>query len=179
MKYILAAFMVVLVILKVLATVEQAQGAIMPYESAAAFSLAVPDPEVVTFTPGTGDLTVVGSNPSFSPFVSMGKLNIPTDGNIFQATSFFAPDTFTAFGISLWGVGPGIFSLFVDGEFEWARPDARNDFFLGVTGEFDLISFSANVGPYMADNAKFTLIPEPSALLLVALGLICTFPFRK
>lgn len=156
--------------------VAQADGALIVHHTEASFDSTVTDPITEDFTSGPGDLQFFSSNPCFEPVLVGGKVVVPTDGNLFQATAIAGPDTFTSFGITVWGAGPGVFALFVDGELEWVRPANQQDFFIGVTGEFDLVAFSANIGPYMLDNAKFTLIPNPATFTLLSVGLFFVLP---
>lgn len=137
-----------------------------------------PEPVITEdFATGPGSLSVSTSDPTRPVAFTVGKALAAPDGNLFYGVAFSGPDTFTGFGIQFEGVGPGIFSVFIDGNLEYLRTDDNlTDFFIGATGMFDLFVISANVGPYAIDNARYTLVPEPASVAMLGLGLLFILP---
>lgn len=178
----LKSFIVIMSLcLGILGATPMVSGSVMVYEDRASFDAFLathPHGSVVDlpFSQTFGDLFVFSSNITQFPVFLEEYLFIPTDGNLLQATAFVGSDVFVAFGGNFRDVQGGIFSLFLDTELVWTRPDTRADFFLGASGVFDTFVISANTGSYIVDNVVYSYIPEPASLLLVGVGFLFIFP---
>ena len=149
------------------------------YSNKDTFLAALNNPPIVEdFDSTTGSLLpLVDVGTSFE--VTDGKLafDVNTD---FHLTNFIHDTTsFTAFGAEFSDVCPGVFAVFADALFLFSRLDPNEpEFFVGFISDepFDLVSFTHNTGSYSLESVTYTLIPSPTSIALLSIGIILILP---
>jgi len=150
------------------------------YTDEAAFLSAVPATSLTTetFTADTGGLIPV-VDPGTSFQVADDSLKFTVDKQ-FHLTNFIHRSVqFTSFGARFCQVPQGTFIAFANANFLSSRLDPLDsDFFLGVVSDvpFDLFSLTHNTGSYSIAVAYYTLVPEPSSVLMLLISGILILP---
>jgi hypothetical protein len=149
------------------------------YTDEAQFLAALPyAPTTEDFTADTGELLpLVDVGTSFQ--VADGFLKFTGNTDFHLTNLIHTSEQFTSFGVRFCQVPPGTFVGFADASFLWSRLNpSQDDFFLGVISDtpFDLMSFTHNTGSYNMAHAYYTLVPEVSSMILLAVSGILIIP---
>jgi hypothetical protein len=150
----------------------------MTFTDETSFMAAIDGLVTEDFDTDTGELVaLVDIDTSFE--VAGGKLAFTSDP-AFHLTNLLHESTqFTAFGAAFEDVPPGVFSIFADGQFVFSRLDpCDHDFFFGLISDvpFDLASFIHSTGSFNIDHVSYKLVPEASAIVMLAIGALFLTP---